>query len=64
MLWGQKFVNTYHAEITVTSGLVVVVLLRRFGARGARDVTKALYWGPRGARCNFLNTIKSQKKNM
>ncbi len=33
----------YHAEITATSGPVVV-----------RDVTRAPYWGPRGARCNLL----------
>ena len=52
----------YHVEITATSGPVVVVLLRHFGARGARDVTRAPYWGPRGARCNFLNTIKRNKK--
>ncbi len=33
----------YHAEITAMSGPVVV-----------RDVTRAPYWGPRGARCNLL----------
>jgi hypothetical protein len=33
----------YHAEITATSGPVVV-----------RDVTRAPYWGPRGARWNLL----------
>ncbi len=42
-----------HAEITATSGLVVAVLLRPIGARGAQDVTRAPYWGPRGARCNL-----------
>ena len=42
------------AEITATSGPAVAVLLRHIGARGARDVTRAPYWGPRGARCNWL----------
>jgi hypothetical protein len=46
--------NIYHAEITATSGPVVVVSLRHIGARGALDVTRAPYWGPRGARCNWL----------
>ncbi len=35
--------ETYHAEITAMSGPVVV-----------QDVTRAPYWGPRGARCNLL----------
>ena len=52
---GQDFLATYyHAEITASSGSAVVVSLRRIGARGARDVTRAPYWGPRGARCNWL----------
>ncbi len=41
-------------EITATSGPVVVMLLRRIGARGALDVTRVPYWGLRGARCNWL----------
>ena len=45
--------GSYHAEITATSGPVVAVLLHCIGARGARDVTRAPYWGPRGARCNL-----------
>ncbi len=48
------YVRTYHAEITATSGPVVVVSLRRIRAQGALDVTRALYWGPRGAICNWL----------
>jgi hypothetical protein len=40
-------------EITTTSGPVVAVLLRHIGAQGARDVTRAPYCGPRGARCNL-----------
>ncbi len=49
----------YHAEIMASSGSAVVVSLRRIGARGARDVTRAPYWGPRGARCNLLlNTLR------
>ena len=58
----MKNIHIYHAEITATSGLVVVISLRRIGARGAQDVTRAPYWGPRGARCDFLNTIKSKKE--
>ena len=38
----------YHTEITATSGPFIVVSLRRIGARGALDVTRALYWGPEG----------------
>ena len=39
----HQYFKIYHAEITATSGLVVV-----------RDVPRAPYWGPRGARCNLL----------
>jgi len=38
----------YHAEITATSGLVVVVSLRRIGAGGALYVERRI--GARGAR--------------
>ena len=38
----------YHAEITATSGPVVVVSLRRIGARGALYVERRI--GARGAR--------------
>ena len=38
----------------ITSGPVVVMSLRRIGARGALDVTSVPYWGLRGARCNWL----------
>jgi hypothetical protein len=47
-------IENYHAEITARSGLVIVVSLHRIGARGAGDVTRAPYWGPRGARCNWF----------
>ena len=40
--------STYHAEVTVTSGPVVVVSLRRIGARGALYVERRI--GARGAR--------------
>ena len=38
IIWEQ---TRYHAEITAMSGPVVVV-------------SRAPYWGPRGARCNWL----------
>jgi hypothetical protein len=47
-------IHFYHAEITATSGLVVVVSLRRIGAGGALYVERRI--GARGARyvCNWL----------
>ncbi len=39
--------ENYHAEITATSGQVVVVSLRRIGARGALYVERRI--GARGA---------------
>jgi hypothetical protein len=46
--------ENYHAEITATSGQVVVVSLRRIGARGALYVERRI--GAQGARyvCNWL----------
>jgi len=47
----------YQAEITATSGPVVVVSLRRIGTRGAQDVTRAPYWCPRGASFKMVNIL-------
>ncbi len=49
----------YHAEITASSGQVVVVSLRRIGARGALWYVERRI-GARGARyvCNWLLNIE------
>ena len=44
----SSFLSEYHAEITVTSGPVVVVSLRRIGAWGALYVERRI--GAQGAR--------------